>query len=380
MKKNIAVFVHEALNGVGHTNAMLEVLRRFPLTKGDRIDFVCFEFDSPQELVQIDGVEVNIHQVPFPNIKPFLLKMIWFHIYTWFLTLSKYQNFKRISIGLAAFNCNYINIQFVHEMWEKYYFQASKMPIYKRIYKRLLFTYFRIAENLYYSRSNIKLICLSSFIRDYLKEKYSKSDEDCLLAYSGTNINSYYPLEIERSELFNQLVTSYPQLKDINIDKPIYLFVGAFERKGLPYALNSLEHVDDAQIIIVGKPEAGNQAPSVPANVKAYWVHFTKELNLFYNLADAFLFPTLYEPFGLVIVEAAACGIKVFVTKDEVGASEIFSNQKDIEFIPKMTNFDIKDVRVLSYSERKENRDSRMSVVNQHSWDGASEKWFQAIF
>ncbi len=378
--KKIALFVHEAQNGIGHTNAMLEVLRRFPLSKGDQLDFVCYTHDQPEELVQIEGVKVNIHKVPFPWLKPFLLKMIWFHLYSWFLTLTKYNDFTRISIGIASFNCDYINVQFVHQMWEKYYFQNQKMPFYKYLYKKILFLYFRISEQLYYRKRNVCLICLSSFIKDYLEKEYEKTKDKCILCYSGTNIRDYFPIDQSKSDIFKELIGKYPQLEALNLEKPIYLFVGAFERKGLKYAIESLAQLKTSQLIIIGKPEVGNPSPEIPENINAVWISFTKKLNLFYNLADNFVFPTLYEPFGLVIVEAAACGMRVFITKEEVGASEIFKNLKDIHFVEKMKRFPITNNELLDKESRSQNVEQRINVINKYSWDMAAKTWYQAIF
>jgi glycosyltransferase involved in cell wall biosynthesis len=41
----------------------------------------------------------------------------------------------------------------------------------------------------------------------------------------------------------------------------------------------------------------------------------TSQLVALYNLADAFLFPSLYEGFGLPVVEAMACGLPVVTSR-----------------------------------------------------------------
>ena len=41
--------------------------------------------------------------------------------------------------------------------------------------------------------------------------------------------------------------------------------------------------------------------------------------------------PTLYEPFGLVLIEAAAMGMNIVTTRNCVGASELLENLEGIE-------------------------------------------------
>ena len=47
-----------------------------------------------------------------------------------------------------------------------------------------------------------------------------------------------------------------------------------------------------------------------------------KDVKPFYGAADALVFPTLYEPFGNVALEAFACGLPV-ITSTHSGAAEL---------------------------------------------------------
>jgi len=54
----------------------------------------------------------------------------------------------------------------------------------------------------------------------------------------------------------------------------------------------------------------------------------TRELERYYAAADAFVFPTTYDAFGMVVLEAMAAGLPVF-SSDRAGAAELIQSGKD---------------------------------------------------
>lgn len=54
----------------------------------------------------------------------------------------------------------------------------------------------------------------------------------------------------------------------------------------------------------------------------------TAELERYYAAADAFVFPTTYDSFGMVLLEAMASGLAVF-SSDRAGAAELIASGKD---------------------------------------------------
>lgn len=54
----------------------------------------------------------------------------------------------------------------------------------------------------------------------------------------------------------------------------------------------------------------------------------TPRLECYYAAADAFIFPTTYDSFGMVVLEAMACGLPVFCS-DQAGAAELITHGVD---------------------------------------------------
>lgn len=109
-------------------------------------------------------------------------------------------------------------------------------------------------------------------------------------------------------------------------DHPLVLFVGRIQPlKGLEVAVDALAELrrTDAQLVVVGGPsgaEGDLEAARVRAQVAALGlgerVHFVPPqphhlLSTYYRAADVCVVPSRSESFGLVALEAAACGTPV---------------------------------------------------------------------
>lgn len=111
----------------------------------------------------------------------------------------------------------------------------------------------------------------------------------------------------------------------VDRSKPTLLFVGRITRqKGLPYLLEALEQVDsDIQVVLcAGAPdtkEIGDQVRAKFAELNQtrgniVWIEEMlphDELTALEHGCDAFVCPSIYEPLGIVNLEAMACGLPV---------------------------------------------------------------------
>lgn len=104
------------------------------------------------------------------------------------------------------------------------------------------------------------------------------------------------------------------------------LFVGAFERKGLDTAIRALARLrNDAELLAVGGgdvPFYRRLASSLGVADRVTIEPPRADIPAAFAAADVFLFPTRYEPFGMVIAEALASGVPV-VTSGRAGAADL---------------------------------------------------------
>lgn len=98
-----------------------------------------------------------------------------------------------------------------------------------------------------------------------------------------------------------------------------------------------------------------------------------KELGDLYNLTDLFVFPSLYEGFGLPIIEAMACGTKVASSNTssppEVGGDKV-------SYFDPLNTDNMAEVieKELLKEEKREDVQKRIDWARSFSWKKTSDE------
>lgn len=169
-----------------------------------------------------------------------------------------------------------------------------------------------------------KVICISQMVRADVQRFYGVPDSKLVTIYNGIDLDVFSPKSVANRDEVRQTLK-------IPADALVYVFVGSgFKRKGLEIAIRALPA--EAHLIVVGKDKETARFQKMAANTGANTtystrIHFEgpqKDVRPYYGAADAFVFPTVYEPFGSVVLEAMACGLPV-ITTDRCGAGELIT-------------------------------------------------------
>jgi glycosyltransferase involved in cell wall biosynthesis len=98
----------------------------------------------------------------------------------------------------------------------------------------------------------------------------------------------------------------------------VLAFVGGeWERKGLRAVIEALASARAWDLLVAGEGEQERYrglARSLGVGESVHWLGVTREVQVVYALADAFVLPSDYETFSLVTFEAAASGLPVLAT------------------------------------------------------------------
>jgi glycogen synthase len=179
--------------------------------------------------------------------------------------------------------------------------------------------------------------------------KYFNVDESKIkVIYNGINLEEY----VVTSE------TSTLEQYGIDQSKPYVLFVGRITRqKGIIHLVNAIKYIDpDTQIVLcAGAPDTPEIAKEMQDSVNevkktrnnVIWIDKMlekREVIQLYSHADVFCCPSIYEPFGIINIEAMACetavvasavgGIKEVVVDGETGILVPLKQQNVAPFEP----------------------------------------------
>jgi glycosyltransferase involved in cell wall biosynthesis len=102
-----------------------------------------------------------------------------------------------------------------------------------------------------------------------------------------------------------------------------FIYAGQLSlRKGIPFLLDAWRKagLDEAELELVGSWQLREKRQSaLPAHVTWRPPCSAEELRERYRAADVFLFPSFFEGFGLVLLEAMACGLPAIASRATAG-------------------------------------------------------------
>jgi glycosyltransferase involved in cell wall biosynthesis len=104
--------------------------------------------------------------------------------------------------------------------------------------------------------------------------------------------------------------------------------------KGLLYVLRALAEVPAAKLLVVGadvEHAASWQRAAKESGVdsRVMFLPRRSDVMFYYAAADALVAPSVYDTFGLIPLEAAACGLPAIITRS-MGVAEVFTPEETI--------------------------------------------------
>ncbi|HKK61299.1 MAG TPA: glycosyltransferase family 1 protein [Bacteroidales bacterium] len=154
--------------------------------------------------------------------------------------------------------------------------------------------------------------------------------------------------------------------KIFNYDQPTILQVGTKKNKNLERVAEALSGVDKAKLLVLGKLSKKQLEMLNAFDVdfqNKFHVPYDEVLDL-YKIADILMFPSLYEGFGMPILEAQATGRPVITSSeaampDTAGDGALMVDPRDVEAIRTAVQKLIKDAAYREEMVRKGRENTR---------------------
>jgi starch synthase len=238
------------------------------------------------------------------------------------------------------------------------------------------------------------IIAVSQSMKEDVQQLYGISPEMIRVIHNGIDLDHYKPT------FDAEIIRSY----GINPEKPFVLFVGRITRqKGIIHLVNGLPYIDrDTQIVLCAGAadtekidrEMKQRVEQVRASTdnQIIWIpEFLPEdhMVVLYSHASLFVCPSVYEPFGIINLEAMACntpvvasavgGIPEVVVHNETGLLVDFDLEDNFE--PKRPEQFSRDLaaainQLLASPEKLKalGRESRKRVEQHFSWGNIAQQ------
>lgn len=327
----------------------------------------------------------HIQEIEFD--KGLRLKILWLHGYGFaregiYPSLTKYaQNYDILQISeyTGVTSC-WLNIRFPNKAVNfhgPYYFQQNKGDILKaRVFDKTLLPLS--------NKRNMLVATKSVLATQYLREKGIKNVTTIGVGLDLDNLNQA-ELHAPKSEFVESIIKKKENSKYL-------LYIGVFEpRRNILFLLNVFKKINqlkqEYKLILVGngKPEyldlCKQEIKKLGLEDNVVWEKQLEQRFMpdLYKACDAFLLPTRYEIFGMVLLEAMYYGLPVFTTYN--GGSSTLMNEDNGIIIKELNEKNWCDSIVSVLSEdvllKRISENAHKTVAEKYTWDALADKFIE---
>ena len=224
------------------------------------------------------------------------------------------------------------------------------------------------------------IITISKFSKKDITKTYGVDKDKVAVAYPGFDDKLYRPISD------HQKISSV--LERFKISGKYVIFIGTIQpRKNLIRLMEATKRIEDIKVVVVGKTKGTGregwmfdtvlgEPKKLGIEDRVIFTGFVPNEDLPYLIAgsEAFTLPSLYEGFGIPVVEAMACGVPVIISNvsslpEIVGKAGLLVNPTSVDQIEQA-------IRTVLTDKKLKNKLIRLGLkqAKNFSWNKMARK------
>jgi glycosyltransferase involved in cell wall biosynthesis len=252
---------------------------------------------------------VSFHRVRAPG-RPFVLAYPWFLIVGTLVLWRRRRGVVQVTGAIVLNRVDVVAVHYLHQIGPA---NPSRATMLFRLHTRVASMLKRAGERLCFAVNRAAaVVCVSEGVADEVREHFPALADRVLAIHNGVDTGAFAPGARAREARDRRVELS---LAD---ERLVAAFVGSeWERKGLEPLIRALPESGGWSLVVAGDGDRERYRDLVERlgmSERVRWLGVTSDVQLVYQLADAFVLPSAYETFSLVTFEAAASGLPILVT------------------------------------------------------------------
>lgn len=223
--------------------------------------------------------------------------------------------------GLCGLRHNLVTAHFCQTAWfDALAREGVRLTWRQRAFQRLVT---RLERRALCQPATRRVIAISRRVEGDLAGAYGRT-AGVDVVYHGTDTANFHP---DNRDRFRAEVRAAVGIPD---DRFLALYAGDL-KKGAAAAIRAAAAAPGVTLLLLSGSDPApyrRLAEAEGASDRVVFHPHSKRVEAFFAAADCFVFPTVYDPFGLVITEAMAAGLPV-VTSRMAGAAELITDGSD---------------------------------------------------
>jgi UDP-glucose:(heptosyl)LPS alpha-1,3-glucosyltransferase len=189
-----------------------------------------------------------------------------------------------------------------------------RMSLHQRVVGRI--------ERARYTRENFRrVLAISGMVRAQILARHGLAPDEVEVLHPGVDLERFHPRLARSARAQVRAELALPP------EAPLLLFLGSdYARKGLAGALSALAKLPGVCLAVVGRDRDERRyrrlAGELGIEGRVRFLGLRPDPEHWLAAADCLVFPTWFDAFGSVVLEALACGTPVVASR-RAGASEL---------------------------------------------------------